>query len=152
MRPRSWSPSPSHDQGLERRAAELEATIAADKEGLRTMVAAFRHKEGPFLEVAMEEIDDFNSKIRRDEADLDKVQDEIRRLELGERTGLVARLRAAKAKIASSDLQERNAARRTLSAELKRMIEAVVLYDGERRKTVRMKPNRNGTWMEYDVV
>jgi DNA invertase Pin-like site-specific DNA recombinase len=134
--------------------AELEAEIARKNEAMVQMVRSFAGKTGAQAEAAMTVMDELNADIARLKQRLAEARDQLSRNGPDERTGFLARFRAAKGLLCSDDPQELHDSRIRLSQEFHRLIECIILHPAKQRSadryvTVHLKPDADGIRTSY---
>jgi hypothetical protein len=117
------------------------------------MARSFAEK-GAEVEAAMTVIDELNSEIATLKQRLAEARDQLSRNGPDERTGFLARFRAAKALLDSDDPRELRDARIRLSQEFHRLIAGIVLHPAKQRSadryvTVHLKPDADGIRTSY---
>jgi len=99
-------------------------------------------------------MDELNADITLLKRCLAEARDQLSRSGPDERTGFLARFKAAKALLGSDDLQELRDSRIRLSQEFHRLIAGIVLHptkqrSADRRVTVHLKPDADGIKTSY---
>src|SRR6516165_1007324 len=135
-------------------AKQLDAEIVRKNEVMVQMVRSFTGKTGAQAEAAMTVMDELNAEITLLKQRLAHAREQLSRSGPDERTGFLARFKAAKALLDSDDPQEQRDSRIRLSQEFHRLIEAIVLHPAKQRSadryvTVHLKPDADGVRTSY---
>jgi hypothetical protein len=134
--------------------AELDAEVARKNEAMVRMVRSFAGKTGAQAEAAMAVMDELNGEIAALKQRLAEAQEQLSRSGPDERTGFLARFRAAKGLLGSDDPQEIRDSRIRLSQEFHRLIAGIVLHPAKQRSadryvSVHLKPDADGIRTSY---
>lgn len=129
---------------LTNRIADLEATIARKGRAIELNSAdLFQLPTGPLREAMKRQLSEAATEIDSHEAELEALRKAAKLIEQENVHSSTARFEAAKAKLSSSDPDERLAARRKLAQELRLRVDRVELQP-DRTMLVRINDGRGG--------
>jgi hypothetical protein len=133
-----------------RRIADAEARIARVKRDLKRLVFTLGNLTGAAARLAKRQIERLNQVIQAEEEKLAEAEVRLQHASFANGKQLFARFRAAKANAGSLEPQERYLSRAVLVAELRKLIEVVILHE-HRIATIHMNRDKSGCRVVYVI-